>query len=68
MFFHNAAYPLPEDWKEQIVHLPNGRLFIPGDLVEPLYANGILDRISYLRYKNLPQTLDRRTNTVLMSN
>lgn len=57
---------LPVDWKEQIRHLPNGHLFIPGKLVRALYANRILDRESYLRYKKAPQVLNELTNEVYL--
>ena len=50
--------------KFSVIPLPDGRFFIPEDLVEPMYVHGYLDVQSYYRFKSNPKTLDIRTMTL----
>ena len=51
--------------KISIIPMPDGRFFIPANLVEPMYAHGYLDAQSYYRFIKEPKTLDLRSMTLV---
>lgn len=46
-----------EMMKHSIIPMPDGRFFIPANLIEPIYAYGYLDAQSYYRFIKEPKHL-----------
>ena len=49
------------NYEAQLLRLPNGKLWIPSYMVEPMYRAGILDAESFYRFLFNPRGLDPDT-------